>query len=41
MATKENINSARSGSLMLKHIGFQVVAGGFAGCVEVTQIIKI
>ena len=35
MATKENIKPTATGSVVFKHIGMQIVAGGSAGCVEV------
>ena len=36
MTTKENVTPVATGSLVLKHIGMQIAAGGTAGCVEVS-----
>ena len=36
MTSKENITPVATGSLVLKHIGMQIAAGGTAGCVEVS-----
>ena len=36
MANKETLKPTGTGSLVFKHIGMQIAAGGSAGCVEVT-----